>query len=452
MEMAYPAKSRASRIAALAITAATVGAFTVLGASPAFAATSTVCASGCDYTTIQGAVNAAAAGDTIEIGAGTYNESVTIDKSLTLKGPNSATSPNTSNPLTANSARVAEAIIAPPIGDNINALNLTSTAVDVTVTGLTIDLTGAVYVASGQRFLNDTSAAGNGSLTLTKNIFHGNSGDGALEGNHVYKTQTGNSTIVVDDNRFTDGGVSNGMFFNNASTNAVMTLTITNNVWLDNAYTAGNFSSDNGTKIVGNITNNWLGNSTPGTSGVDNYDTRGAGFLFAGTYDGLNVKNNTFKNIEDVAIYFWSGFNGVLNVTDNVIDGYSNVSGRAAVLTRAATPLADVSDVVFTNNSITGPTAGSLAVLNQTNTGVLDARGNWWGSATPDFDALVNIPDIGHPSGYTVLVDPALASWGQPGLADTGAPFATEIAGLSVFLLLAGGGILFFTRRRLQRI
>ena len=39
------------------------------------AATITVCSSGCDYTTIQAAVNAASAGDTIIVGDGTYIDS-----------------------------------------------------------------------------------------------------------------------------------------------------------------------------------------------------------------------------------------------------------------------------------------------------------------------------------------------------------------------------------------
>lgn len=53
--------------------------------APADAATLQVCST-CTYTTIQGAVNAAASGDNIEIAAGTYNESVSISgaRSLTL--------------------------------------------------------------------------------------------------------------------------------------------------------------------------------------------------------------------------------------------------------------------------------------------------------------------------------------------------------------------------------
>src|ERR1700733_6562409 len=36
----------------------------------------TVCPTGCDYSTLQGAINAASPGDTIDIGAGTYENFV----------------------------------------------------------------------------------------------------------------------------------------------------------------------------------------------------------------------------------------------------------------------------------------------------------------------------------------------------------------------------------------
>ncbi len=45
-----------------------------------------VCAEGCSYTTIQAAVDAAANGDTITVGPGTYVEQVVITKNLSLIG------------------------------------------------------------------------------------------------------------------------------------------------------------------------------------------------------------------------------------------------------------------------------------------------------------------------------------------------------------------------------
>ncbi|TAN24171.1 MAG: hypothetical protein EPN30_06745 [Actinomycetota bacterium] len=58
----------------------------VVAAAPASAATLTVCTSGCQYTTIAGALAAASNGDTISIGAGIYAGDLTIEKSVRLVG------------------------------------------------------------------------------------------------------------------------------------------------------------------------------------------------------------------------------------------------------------------------------------------------------------------------------------------------------------------------------
>lgn len=57
-----------------------------LAAPAAMAATLHVCPSGCAYSTIQAAINAAASGDTVGVGPGTYVENVVIDRPLTLLG------------------------------------------------------------------------------------------------------------------------------------------------------------------------------------------------------------------------------------------------------------------------------------------------------------------------------------------------------------------------------
>jgi pectin methylesterase-like acyl-CoA thioesterase len=69
-------------------------------AAPVSAATITVCASGCDYTTIQAAVDAANDGDVIDVYPGTYNESVDLngmspDGDITIRSVNSGGTPTT---------------------------------------------------------------------------------------------------------------------------------------------------------------------------------------------------------------------------------------------------------------------------------------------------------------------------------------------------------------------
>jgi len=49
---------------------------------------STVCLNGCNYTTIGAAIVAAEDDDVVEVGSGTYNENVVVDKSITLRGVN----------------------------------------------------------------------------------------------------------------------------------------------------------------------------------------------------------------------------------------------------------------------------------------------------------------------------------------------------------------------------
>jgi len=62
------------------------------GPRPAAAGSLTVCRQGCDSTTVQGAIDAAQRGDVIRVQAGTYAETVRIDKDLTIEGEPSARS------------------------------------------------------------------------------------------------------------------------------------------------------------------------------------------------------------------------------------------------------------------------------------------------------------------------------------------------------------------------
>ena len=74
------------------IASALCGAFLMLGAPAASAATYSVCSSGCQFSTIQAAVDGSVdfpttTGDTLEVRPGTYRELVTVDKRLEIRGP-----------------------------------------------------------------------------------------------------------------------------------------------------------------------------------------------------------------------------------------------------------------------------------------------------------------------------------------------------------------------------
>jgi predicted outer membrane repeat protein len=179
----------------------TCAVFALCGPAQAWAAGRiTVCPTGCDYSTLQDAINAASPGDTIDIGAGTYENfvspsqaSFTIDKSLRLIG--SGASQTT-------------------IGGGIGSVIQVTQGVFATVKDVTI----------GENFLADTGVTNDGTLaltntTVTSNFLHDgvdNAGTLLLRGTTITDNLgTTGGGLVNDGTTVMDGGAitaNDGLF------------------------------------------------------------------------------------------------------------------------------------------------------------------------------------------------------------------------------------------------
>src|SRR6185312_1845206 len=121
-----------TRVRPIGVIATVVAAIAFASPAGAQAATLNVCPGGCAYSAIQPAVNAAAPGDTITVGAGTYTESVTIPSGLdglTISGAEAGTAADGSGP----GARAGGESVINPAG---TAFSVESNS--VTIDGFTV--------------------------------------------------------------------------------------------------------------------------------------------------------------------------------------------------------------------------------------------------------------------------------------------------------------------------
>jgi hypothetical protein len=173
----------------------------------------TVCAHGCDYTTIAAAIQAASPGQTIKVRAGTYSENLTIDKALTIVG-----------------AGVGQTIVTSAISHQ-PVLAVTGHPVylsDLTVTGAQRSVDGAISNAAGAvlniedvkvtRNANEGVGGGisnSGRLTLTDSTISDNDAGRGGSGGGIEN----DGTMTIRDSRISNNSatVNGGGILNSGS-------------------------------------------------------------------------------------------------------------------------------------------------------------------------------------------------------------------------------------------
>lgn len=359
------------------------------------------------HSTIQAAITAASAGDVINVAAGTYTESISLNQSVTLLGANAGVHPTVGNHPTATvGTRGPETILS--YGNGPGAI--TVSADDVTLDGLKITSTGTRTIdtyADADRFTmrnciweNTSGYAQQGTMQFgggshvdclfefnlfdngeTALLYTGGDFDGLVlqynllncEGDAAFWTAGPLDNGVIRGNEF-DGTIDGvpGVGFNTVNIGQAGNLLIEDNYIHDNQYTTLQVGM-----IGGQVLNNTFENTFPYSSDPVLY----------GGYD----------------IYFWGGAWGTALSANNLISGNSfsynsSVDGpvraiRLAGPASAGDPAIDASTFTIENNSFLdgGAFAGTAAIRHQGDQGTaIDASLNYWGTATPELGDLID--------------------------------------------------------------
>jgi hypothetical protein len=322
--------------------------------------------SGTPCATIQYAINQAATGDIVSVGAGTYSELININKPLTLQGAQAGVDARTRSG--------AETILRTPAGQNFT---LEANANNVTVDGFTIDGAFAGSSAGGITLSTNTHITNNilknnqvaigaatvdvSGLRVSQNLFDTNNLTGASDG--VYLANATGSDIEVANNTFrnTDRNTAGSSA---AAINIYgLTTPMSNIRILNNSSTndSGFLALEMVTDVT--VTGNTATNEAKAAVTIDRDVTN------------VTIANNTFRN-SAVGLRFRGatpvGGSPITNVTstNNTITGMS-VAGVQIF-----------ADAIGSGNSFTGNTITGNAVGFINNSSIaVDANDNYWGCA-----------------------------------------------------------------------
>jgi len=257
--------------------------------------TYTVCAAGCDFTSIQDAIDSAVPGDIIEVYSGTYYENVIVDKKLTLKGVNTA---------------------GMPVVDANNSGDAFWLSADgITVEGFKVINLGSnqagIYVYSNNNTIINNNITGNTTNTNSHGIFIYHTSSNTVKDNillynwhglYLYgTTSTACTHNILANNTVIEN--LNGIYIRYSDNNIIRNNTVSNNN--DGFF---GFYSDNNT-ITDNIVNSntvngiFLENSINNTLTGNIIEGNSYG-IFCQPSENNSIYNNLFNNSNN---FYFSG-------------------------------------------------------------------------------------------------------------------------------------------------
>ena len=358
---------------------------------------------GTSYSSIQAAVNAAATGATITVDAGSYAESVTVNKRLTIQGAgagidargNRRRAAGAETTLTgASSGGVVHAAFYVTTGgvtiDGFVVQGVTDQSMSrgagiviaPNVSGTTVQNDIVQNNVAGLFLANNSSTA---AAVIRHNVFRGNNKDGGNGGRAIYTDQTisgGRLTnVTIDGNAFFSNYGGSGTthleaaiaFESSSDRNSQTNLNVTNNVFDDDGKAVLAFNTD-GLKFTGNVV----------THGRDFYS---GNVRFEGNAHHVTITGNNLYNGQGPAVAV--DVKGAEGDSSGFVVTGNNIYGNGGVTTNPNN-VGKKLGVVFNGDFYDG---------------TFDARHNYWGSSTgPGGD--------GPGTGDSV--------YGGPGNADTG--------------------------------
>jgi nitrous oxidase accessory protein NosD len=401
------------------------------------------------FATIQEGINAVAAGGTVNVLAGSYNENLTLGKQITLNGAQHGVDAR-------GRVAAAESIVSPLVAGN-TTLDLTTGSGASVIDGFTFS--GGTALA----IVRSTASAVNNNLQILNNRFSG------FTGGAIFLDKPG-TDITIDQNVLDGTSKTSGGGLMHLDTDTFNGFHLTNNDIINGVTGPGFFVDGNrnvatstrsplisGNKFNSNDVGINAGSRSLDGATISNNEFKDNDFdgFQGGPKDSL-ITQNTFSGNDRWGVSLTSFGNmtagrGAINstVSENFFSNNTGMATSGDILVSATMPVGNAATNTITGNSLTSP-----AALTYSGTETINASGNWWntasnpeaasrfagtGTATIDYTPWLNsgtdtdVGTAGFQGDFSVLnVDDDSAQSGATGRVQEGANLVTSGGAVNV--------------------